>query len=265
MILTLIALGLLVPEVQGEDVPLHDIILPRQTNFTHWVPVADLLTNTSISIRQSRTNSTTISLRMTKKEVLSLIGKPVTQHLEIKIKSGVMKGDIWHYFRRETIVGDGTTFRLHYYFLSFHSGVVSQIAYGKSVRYRCVAEGTLISTENFSTPVETLKVGDKIWGYDLETKKKALTTIEAIHSSVSDYVIRISDGLMVTPVHPVYANDQWVPAGQLNVGDSLLGENGERIEIVTMKTITGKLMVYDLTVGPPHNFFAGGILVHNKR
>jgi hypothetical protein len=74
----------------------------------------------------------------------------------------------------------------------------------------------------------------------------------------------INSTLRLTPIHPVYVNGGWKPAGEIIVGDQLLGEDGSSQTVETMGRIRGRVRVFDLRAAQPHDFFADGYLVHNK-
>src|SRR5262249_25856989 len=46
--------------------------------------------------------------------------------------------------------------------------------------FTCVARGTLVATERGARPIEEVRVGDRVWGYDTRTGKKVLTTVRFV-------------------------------------------------------------------------------------
>ena len=75
--------------------------------------------------------------------------------------------------------------------------------------------------------------------------------------------------LRATPEHPFFANGRWVSAGELSVGDILLevAEDGRTVVRVPVRSIEsqpGGVETFNLEVSGVHDYFAGGILVHNK-
>jgi hypothetical protein len=70
--------------------------------------------------------------------------------------------------------------------------------------------------------------------------------------------------LRATAEHPVRANGKWLPAGTLRGGERLLASTGEKTRAATPRPIDEPIDVYELVVDGPHNYFAGGVLVHNK-
>jgi hypothetical protein len=130
--------------------------------------------------------------------------------------------------------------------------------------FTCVASGTLVETEGGPREVSDLRVGEKVWGYDLTAGRRVLTPITAMRESIAEETLLIERKLRVTRQHPVYANGKWVMTGKLEAGDTLFALMDAAAPIHEITTIREQVRVYDLTAGWPHNFIAGGFLVHNK-
>ena len=113
-------------------------------------------------------------------------------------------------------------------------------------------------------PVEQLRVGDQLWGYDVVSRQRIRTTLRSIVPSVADQLVSIGNGLRTTARHPIYADGSWVAAGRLAVGARLLRTDGQPAVLQSLGLREGVSQVFDLTVDWPHTFFAGGYLVHNK-
>lgn len=84
--------------------------------------------------------------------------------------------------------------------------------------------GELVDTPNGPRAIESLKVGDKVWGRTVEGR--IATAIEAVttHDKPEGYAkLTLEDGrvLSLTADHPVYFEGRWVAAGDLRPGDSL--------------------------------------------
>jgi len=132
------------------------------------------------------------------------------------------------------------------------------------LRRGCIAAGTLIATENGPLPVESLRVGDRVVGFDPETRRRVVTTVTAMVPKAAATTLRLGDGLRVTPDHPVFADGAFRPAGALSPGSGLLTEDGAPLVAASLERVSGEVTVYDLSVDWPHTYFAGGVLVHNK-
>jgi hypothetical protein len=70
--------------------------------------------------------------------------------------------------------------------------------------------------------------------------------------------------LKVTLEHPFLINDSWVKASELKVGDELFTVSGKRARIINIKNVKENVAVYNIHVNGNENYFANGILVHNK-
>jgi hypothetical protein len=128
----------------------------------------------------------------------------------------------------------------------------------------CLAEGTELEGERGPVLIEKARVGDRLWGYDLKRGARVLTTIRAIRRGEANETLRLGCGLRLTGDHPLHASGQWVPARQLSEMDVLLRANGETSRVGKIEWLRERVAVHDVTVDEPHNFFAGGVLVHNK-
>jgi hypothetical protein len=128
----------------------------------------------------------------------------------------------------------------------------------------CVAAGTIIATEDGPLPVETLRIGDRVFGFDPGARRRVLTTVTAVVRTTATSTLILGSGLRATPDHPVFADGTFRPAGELVPGSMLLAENGAIVPVLSVAHVPGEVTVYDLSVGWPHTYFAAGILVHNK-
>lgn len=141
-------------------------------------------------------------------------------------------------------------------------GTFERIAYKKIGT--CIAEGSLVETEQGPLPVEKLTLGTKIWGFDLEHNAKVLTPLRQIRTHVAPRMLQFPSGLRVTADHPIWTDDSWKQAGDLRPDDVIRRFDGSLKPAGKPHLATQSTRVYDLTVDTPHNFFADGVLVHNK-
>src|SRR5262249_16779745 len=128
----------------------------------------------------------------------------------------------------------------------------------------CLAEGTQVDGEAGPVAVERVAVGDRLWGYDLARGQRVLTTVREVRRAESAQTLRLGCGLRLSGDHPVYASGQWLPAKALSETDELLRPDGTTVAVGKVERINDRVAVYDVTVDEPHNFFAAGVLVHNK-
>jgi hypothetical protein len=131
-------------------------------------------------------------------------------------------------------------------------------------RTTCIAKGTLIATPSGAKPVEDLHVGDSVLSFDLHQRATVSTIVRGVLSSVAEETILLGGKLRATAMHPVFASGQWKPAGKIDLADWLLDDCGRTVPAGRVQREEGLTTVFDVEVDEPHNFFAGGVLVHNK-
>jgi hypothetical protein len=137
-----------------------------------------------------------------------------------------------------------------------------ELAYDAYTHFTCVAEGTPIATPEGEIAVERLVVGTRVFGYDTQTKQRVVTSVRHVDAAYASRLLRIGRSKL-TASHPVFADGSWQLAGELGTGKLGLDPAGR--SIVLEPVVSEELSaVYDISVDPPHNYFAGGVLVHNK-
>ena len=152
------------------------------------------------------------------------------------------------------------------YLLSFLS-----CSYELETESSCLKEGTKILTPQGDKLIETLSIGDKVISYD--GTNKITNQITAIKKSKAKKTLKITlkNGITIegTKEHPFFnvERQSYIKLSKLKQGDSLQLINGGSNEIVLIekKKHPISIDIYDLSVKPPfHNYFAEGVLVHNK-
>jgi hypothetical protein len=148
----------------------------------------------------------------------------------------------------------------------------------------CFLAGTMISTPDGNRPIESLREGDAIWCVSDDGRKVA-GKVEATLRHVSDGYCRLNGSTLVTGDHrflvagmgrnvvaglgsenyETHALGQWIPLKNLDVGQQLLRIDGTQETVETIDNVDRGVRVYNLEVSPYHNYFANGILVHNKK
>ena len=129
---------------------------------------------------------------------------------------------------------------------------------------KCIAAGTLVSTPKGDVPVESLEPGMSIWGFDLEEKIRVAVKARFVRRHYAEFTVRFGE-LRVVPEHPIYADRRWRLAGELRGGESVVGPDGKEQRLPTPELLHGTTEVYEIAVDGPNNYFAGGVLVHNKQ
>jgi len=130
----------------------------------------------------------------------------------------------------------------------------------------CVLEGTLVATPGGTTPIEALRAGDLVLGRGASGEDRVGTVVatrRAERNAHIQIVLASGETLGVTAEHPVAAAGAWIRAGQLVVGDCVDTQR-DRLRIVRIERRSGPVRVCDLQVDGCANFFANGVLVHNK-
>ena len=146
--------------------------------------------------------------------------------------------------------------------LNIHAGNITCFAANTKIT---MSDGTLKN-------IQDIKIGNMVKSYDVNKRQvKNAKVIKIFHHSSKDVsdgylILKIQNGriLKVTPNHPIFVNSQWKEAGKLKLGDLLLQEDGKKMRLVSIKKIKGQIPVYNLEVDEYHNYFAEGVLVHNK-
>jgi len=135
----------------------------------------------------------------------------------------------------------------------------------------CFVAGTAVSTPDGATAIEQLKVGDVVLSYDHNKGKVVEGKVTHTFAHGAKPTLRLTApgvSLGVTPNHPIFSptKDAYVAAGSVAAGDSLLRRQAGRATTSTWTSSTpaATVDVFNITVEPHHNYFAGDVLAHNK-
>ena len=154
----------------------------------------------------------------------------------------------------------------------------------------CFAAGTQISvtSEDVTKNIEDVKVGDVVWSWNHTTNETEAKTVNELISrediDTITYFLSNGEKLQATLDHPLYIkelndyasfnpaqtlNDYGLIVKQIEVGHTLQHFDYETLPNadVTINSIeaSGKITVYNLKeVADNNNFYANGILVHNR-
>ena len=140
----------------------------------------------------------------------------------------------------------------------------------------CFAAGTPIDTPSGEHAIEQLAVGDAVWAFDTARGVRVQSRVTAVHhhreGSLGRLTLPSGRELWVTPEHPIYLpeQDRFVPIGAL-AGDELvvmLDDSGLPQVSSSAPSFEPKLLtapVYNISVEAFANYFAAGVLVHNKQ
>ena len=142
------------------------------------------------------------------------------------------------------------------------------LSMGRSRKGFCVARGTSIATPEGDVAVENLHAGQQVWSYDEAKNSLTPASVMGVFASTTDETLLVNERLRLTAEHPVFVErdgtSAWRLAAALRIGDRLLDRQLQPVRVTSLKTISGEIETFDVAVDGPHNFFASGILVHNK-
>jgi hypothetical protein len=119
-------------------------------------------------------------------------------------------------------------------------------------------------------PVQNMKIGDKMIGYDTSTGQYIISTVLNMKTVTAHtlLVIHTASGLPLRTDASVteilwtkHANGTmlWLPVTELQPGDSLFTQNGwDLVTSISSITSSGNYTMYDMTASMP--YFANGYL-----
>lgn len=157
----------------------------------------------------------------------------------------------------------------------------------------CLLEGTLVTMhDGTQKKIEDLRIGDTLmskavlgepnmpdsddptvltaWSSPSISLSTMLTQISSVVGYPKTKVTYINSGLLYASdehLHVVKKGDSWTVAQttDLQIGDSLINENGEEIVINNINTVYGTFTVYKVNVEQDDVFIANGIVTHNGK
>jgi len=139
------------------------------------------------------------------------------------------------------------------------------------VHNKCFVGGTLVTLVNGETKViENINVGEEVLTFNESTKETELGVVGDLktHEVTSIVKLTFDDGNVIktTEEHPFYITDKgWIVAKDLLTNDVCLKSDNSNSTIVNIEILEETHIVYNLlSVSSNHNFYANGILVHNK-
>ncbi len=161
-------------------------------------------------------------------------------------------------------VYDLTVSNDHNFFVN--NGAETILVHNKGA-FGCFIEGSNIKMADESvTPIENIKIGDKVKAFDLDTqqwKEVPVTEVQSFRKSSSHFLI--NNKLRVSPYHYLFVNGAWKTAPQLSVNDALANENKENIPVVSIQTIDQKADKHNIVLGRNRRllYSVDGVMVWN--
>jgi len=136
----------------------------------------------------------------------------------------------------------------------------------------CFISGTEISLGNNDVKnIEDVSAGDEVITYNESTGENEIGIVGDLTKHEATSVIRLTldneNIITTTEEHPFFVEGKgWVKAGELQPLDVCKKVDGSESLISTVEVLEETHTVYNLlSVSDNHNFYANGILVHNKK
>jgi hypothetical protein len=133
--------------------------------------------------------------------------------------------------------------------------------------FMCFVAGTKVAVSNKGTKnIEDVEVGDLVACYDTisDTLEESAVTHTFKHPDTDGYLV-VNESLGVTPNHEIYTGTGWVSAGNLEVGDNIQMIGGGLTKVSNIEKVDKSVTTHNLEVANRHNYYADGVLVHNKQ
>ena len=89
----------------------------------------------------------------------------------------------------------------------------------------CFVDGTLVKIENGNKNIEDLVTGDVVYSYNgINIEKDVVTETmkRFVEEDIFEITLENNEKIFVTKEHPFFANNKWVEASELKVGDNIL-------------------------------------------
>ena len=160
------------------------------------------------------------------------------------------------------------------------SSLFSSVHADIPIVYGCFAENVMVSTPEGNKAIQTINIGDIVYGFDTVTGVTGEYPVTQTFKHNKDdegyiysplLIISYEGGsITLTDNHWVYRkNDRdgdcanFDRAGMLTVGDTLTLEDGKEVKILSIEAGPEYESVYNLQVDGVHTYFADGVRVHN--
>jgi hypothetical protein len=137
----------------------------------------------------------------------------------------------------------------------------------------CFGPGTLVlMSDGTERPIEEVLPGDWVRAYDESTGDPVARVVLEHHHTPPKAVLEVQaeDGppIVVTTGHRFYVAGEWVPIGEVPLGDSLTHidvHGASPVELVARRALTQQVACHNLAVQEHHNYVVHGLLVHNAQ
>jgi len=279
-----------VTKVVGDNVMLNDVTGNNVSESSAKdITCNNVLTNLEVEPKLTKTytiNANASAETSNKGKLTISIASSNTTDEFNKVKYIIYKKNNTEYVKiHETVLTNkSNNFTLNYYDESFSN---SKDMYYKVEAYTennlkigekefthlffCFVAGTKVKTENGFKNIEDIKIGEKVYSFNLDNNEIELKEVlELIHSSAKDtYKLTIGGKTVeMTSKHQVYIVDKgWTRAYNIKIGDMMLSASGDKVKITNIEHIKydEPIDTYNLAVEDNSNYFVTDIqvLVHN--
>ena len=279
-----------VTKIVGDNVMLNDVTGNNVSESSvKDITCNNVLTNLEVISKLTRTytiNANASAETSNKGKLTISIASSNTTDEFNKVKYIIYKKNNTEYVEiHETVLTNkSNNFTLNYYDESFSN---SKDMYYKVEAYTennlkigekefthlffCFVAGTKVKTENGFKNIEDIKIGEKVYSFNLDNNEIELKEVlELIHSSAKDtYKLTIGGKTVeMTSKHQVYIVDKgWTRAYNIKIGDMMLSASGDKVKITNIEHIKydEPIDTYNLAVEDNSNYFVTDIqvLVHN--
>jgi hypothetical protein len=132
----------------------------------------------------------------------------------------------------------------------------------------CFVAGTTVWEEKEDKNIETIKPGDKVNAYNIETGTITLKPVLQAYERTVNKLVKVefeNEALYTTLEHPFFINNAWLEAGKLKQGDALFLFDRTTTAVLKITVIDTVAKVYNITVDADHDYFVTRrkVLVHN--
>lgn len=124
-----------------------------------------------------------------------------------------------------------------------------------------LADTPIALSDGTNKPISKIEIGDEVQSWNVETGLFTTFRVTEIYRTLADTYRVINERIAVTETHPFYANQEWILAGTLQVGDVLRGQEGQSVLVESIRRVVGPVEVWNIGFSSRSGrFFAGGVL-----
>jgi hypothetical protein len=135
----------------------------------------------------------------------------------------------------------------------------------------CFPAGTPVQmADGTERPIEQIPAGERIASIDEATGERTTAVVLGIKAhgvqASAAGLVRVNGKILVTPDHPLWVGGRVVHAGDLKLGDPLVGAPGSGDDSVrSLEMMPGGVPVYDLHLEGSKVYIVGGSLTPEEK